>query len=590
MIGLEQRKRNPLRWFKTARLSQKLALSLGLLIFCSNLIILTGIYSTADSSLKRMAYNQLQSQLSVSVSTISSTIEDIGSLMQTFAASSYVSNYVEGHSTDPKETLTTLNNTTETLRLLSRTNNLITDVALLKVDNEYLLRVGEPCLCQNLYQILFDNYTLAETIPQTSLCSNLLFDCCLEPQLNLFCPIYKKYSLEHHLTAIMVVGLDTSKMAQYLTSSQSTMDVQFLSPTGRALVASDSTQIGKTSEHLEEYTGVQGEINGSTDLTAYQWDKYNRWVATASISKSILFSDINRIVCMLSLLIIVCTLLAIFISAFVCRRFYAPMNQIVLRMNEVSIGNLSTKMPTYEEVDFYGVSEGFNRMTDAVQNLLSEVRRREQENTEIRLNALQSQIKPHFLYNTLDCIHWMALAEGNMEVSRTVVALSKYYRLCLSRGDDLVPLSQELEHTNEYVTLQNILFDDIVSVEYAVDPALIHIMLPKITLQPLVENAIAHGIKAEDDRKGHIQICGEARRDCVLITVEDDGVGMTPEEMQHLNETIHVIVNDGSYGVKNVHQRIHIRYGDGYGLYYRPSASGGVRVELRLPPLERGRE
>jgi len=554
------------------------------------MIVLTGIYSTAGSSLKSMTYSQLQGQLNVSLSTMSSAIDDIGNLMQSFAASSYVADYVEERYKSAKDTLTTLNNTNEALRMLSRSNNVISYVALLKMNSVHFLYIGDPYTRSSFYSIILDNYTWSEHIPQSSLRSNLLIDCYDEPRFNLYYPVYNRYSIDSHLSALMVVGLDTTKMARYLTSPESSSDVRFLSPSGKILVAGDGSQIGKRSSYLEHYTSDHGEINGDSELIAYRKDKYDRWIVAASVKKNVLLRDIRRIVFMLSLLIIASTLLVIFISTLVCRRFYAPMYQIVLRMKEVSHGNLSTKMPDYEERDFHRVSEGFNRMTDAVQNLLSEVRRREQENTEIRLNALQSQIKPHFLYNTLDCIHWMALAEGNADVSRTVVALSKYYRLCLSRGEDLVPLSQELEHTNEYITLQNILFDDIVSVEYHIDHVLTHMTLPKITLQPLVENSIAHGIKAEDDRRGHILIRGEALDDCVLLTVEDDGVGMAPEDMQRLNDTIDVIINDGSYGVKNVHQRIRIRYGEGFGLHYRKSRSGGVLAELRLPPLGEKRE
>ena len=210
--------------------------------------------------------------------------------------------------------------------------------------------------------------------------------------------------------------------------------------------------------------------------------------------------------------------------------------------------------------------------------------------TEIRLNALQSQINPHFLYNTLECIHWQALLEGNVEVSRIVMALSKYYRLCLSKGQDLVPLSQELEHTDSYVTIQNMRFDNIVQMEIRIDDGLLDRMLPKITLQPLVENAIYHGIKTEEDRKGHILITGQKVGEEVLLTVEDDGVGMTEEEIDRLNQTIDVLINDGSYGVKNVHQRLAIRYGKEYGLYYRKNPHGGITVEIRLPGTDGERE
>lgn len=164
-----------------------------------------------------------------------------------------------------------------------------------------------------------------------------------------------------------------------------------------------------------------------------------------------------------------------------------------------------------------------------------------------------------------------------------VLALSRYYRLCLSKGQDIVPLSQELEHTQSYVKIQNMRFDNILEVEYRIPEELMDMPLPKITLQPLVENAIYHGIKPVDDRKGHVVISGTRLADQVLLVVEDDGIGMTPEELDHLNTTIGILVNDGSYGVKNVHQRLSVRYGAGYGLHYASNDAGGVTVTVRLP-------
>jgi two-component system sensor histidine kinase YesM len=231
-------------------------------------------------------------------------------------------------------------------------------------------------------------------------------------------------------------------------------------------------------------------------------------------------------------------------------------------------------MKLYNEQDFNFLSEGFNEMTSSIKSFIDVIHRQEQENIEIHLKALQSLIKPHFLYNALECIHWQALMEGAPEASKMIIALSRYYRLCLSNGEDVVSLTQELENTESYVVIQNMRFDNIVSVEWNIPEELRCLEIPKITLQPLVENAIYHGIKPVDDRKGHILISAQRGNGTLIITVKDDGIGMSQESVERLNSTIGQFINDGSYGVKNVHKRLELRYGTGYGLYYEKNEMG----------------
>ena len=588
---MKQRKRSLIRWFKTLRLSHKMMMAVGLLFFCFNLAVLLLISHVATATLKQKACEQLQGQLSVTLSVIESYFGDITDLMINLALASDLADYAD-HGTEEYEEnyLEVVNGANESMSILLRANNMIEYVAQLRLEDGKFLYHGEPqiqngsALEYDIRNVFLDNYEAAESFTDSSIRYNVLKEHYRVPELNLFYPVCRRYAaMGEDPVALLVVGINTEKMLRYVAAKNENLHTRFLTDSGVVLVSEEPDQIGTREAQFMQYEGQKGQFVRGDGLVVYQYGKEGPWVADGRISQSVLFSDIRRTSWLLSLVILFATMLSIVVSAVCCGRFYAPMQEITRRMQQVSEGKLNQKMPFYEEKDFQQLSAGFNHMTESIRNLIAEIHQQEQKMTEIRLNALQSQIKPHFLYNTLECIHWQALAEGNMEVSGIVMALSRYYRLCLSKGQDLVPLSQELEHTGSYVTIQNMRFDNIVQMECRMDEGLLDQMLPKITLQPLVENAICHGFKTEEDHKGHILITGQRIGEDTLLTVEDDGAGMTEEEIGQLNRTIDVLIDDGSYGVKNVHQRIAIRYGKRYGLYYRKNEHGGITVEIRLP-------
>ena len=187
------------------------------------------------------------------------------------------------------------------------------------------------------------------------------------------------------------------------------------------------------------------------------------------------------------------------------------------------------------------------------------------------------------MYNTLDCIHWQATADGNNEISILVKALAQYYRLCLSDGKDVIRLEQEIEHVRNYLIIQNMRYDNIIKSVIEIDRACNDVYIPKITLQPLVENSIYHGIKIKEGKKGELRINARRKANDVYIDVSDNGGGMTEEQIEKLNQSISDLGTDMGYGIKNVNRRIKILFGHEYGLYYRKNERGGITVTIHLP-------
>lgn len=207
------------------------------------------------------------------------------------------------------------------------------------------------------------------------------------------------------------------------------------------------------------------------------------------------------------------------------------------------------------------------------------------------LRLLQEQINPHFLYNTLDTIVW--LIEGNKEdeAVEMVVTLSNFFRLVLSRGREFISLREEKQHISSYLEIQQVRYRDIMEYEIEIDPSLYDFQILKLTLQPLVENALYHGIKYKR-AKGHIWIFGEKRGELLFLTVEDDGAGMEEEELLRLRGEIErpCSETEQGFGLANVNERIHMYFGPEYGMTIESAKGKGTKVQIRIPAIRADEE
>ncbi|MCD8230394.1 MAG: histidine kinase [Clostridiales bacterium] len=265
-------------------------------------------------------------------------------------------------------------------------------------------------------------------------------------------------------------------------------------------------------------------------------------------------------------------------------RSYQPLQKIMDVMDSVSQNHLDTRIETKDMgPDFEKVGSGFNDMMNEIQDLMNRLLKEQHQSDQIRFNALQSQIQPHFLYNTLDTIHWQAKMDGKQEMSDLVMILAKYYRICLSRGKDIIPLSTELEQISYYLQIQNTRFGDIITYETDVPKDLQNVKVPKLTLQPLVENSIYHGIRIKEGLKGVVCVKAGRTENGILIQVIDDGKGMREEQIRELNQSIQNFDEELGYGVRNVNRRIQLLFGEFYGLYYHANPDGGVIADILLP-------
>lgn len=276
-------------------------------------------------------------------------------------------------------------------------------------------------------------------------------------------------------------------------------------------------------------------------------------------------------------------LLAVLLSVLATRSVTRPIKKLCEQVGQVAKGDFTahTEIPAGDEVAV--LTNSFNDMTSEIGKLVEDIKM-EQANlriTETRL--LQAQINPHFLYNTLDTIVWLAEQKQTEEVVSMVTLLSNFFRTTLSKGRDAVTIAEEKSHIESYLEIQHFRYQDIMDYEIHIDSDIYQCIIPKLTLQPLVENALYHGIKNKRG-KGLISIYGKKVGERIQLSVVDNGKGMNEDELNQLRKSMNGLVDteSGSFGLANVNQRIRYYYGDEYGVFFESEENEGTEATVIL--------
>ena len=261
-------------------------------------------------------------------------------------------------------------------------------------------------------------------------------------------------------------------------------------------------------------------------------------------------------------------------------RITRPVTDMLEKVRKVGRGDFDVLPVNAEVVEIEELDQGINKMAHRITGLLENVRQEKEMQHLTELQLIQAQVNPHFLYNTLDTIVW--LIEGGMtnDAVEMISSLSIFFRTSLSKGNDIIPLSEEKRHTLSYLEIQQFRYRDILEFEIAIPDKLGKIQVPKLTIQPLAENALYHGIKNRRGM-GKITITGREDADAIILTVSDNGQGMTPERLHEVQEAIRTGKRAG-FGLAAVAERIALYYGDGYGMTISSEEGKGTTVELRL--------
>ena len=279
--------------------------------------------------------------------------------------------------------------------------------------------------------------------------------------------------------------------------------------------------------------------------------------------------------------------LTVFLSYQIPRSITKPLQKLTEVTGQVAEGNLSVRSDIHTGDEAGVLSDSLNTMIDKINELLEQVTTEQVRLRKAEFELLQSQINPHFLYNTLDAIIWLAEAGEQKKVVSMVRSLSEFFRTSLNRGKDIISVREELLHVRSYLEIQQVRYQDILNYDIDVPVELGNYLIPKITIQPLVENALYHGIKNKRG-SGHIHIRGSRQENFLVIEIEDDGIGISKERLWQVNDGIRkkILTGKDIYGLYNVNERIRLNFGEAYGINVMSTYGEGTLVRILLPCME----
>ncbi|MBL7005873.1 MAG: sensor histidine kinase [Spirochaetia bacterium] len=266
----------------------------------------------------------------------------------------------------------------------------------------------------------------------------------------------------------------------------------------------------------------------------------------------------RRMLLTLVLIFIVSGLVASAAAVAISRRISNPMKLLRESMANIEKGDFYSKVSISGQREVVQLASSFNSMIDTIRSLMEKVVEEQRDKRKTELRALQNQINPHFLYNTLDSIVWLAENNRTDDVITTVVALAKFFRISISRGETFIPVSDELSHIRNYLTIQQIRYQEKFSYVFEIDEGIYEYMVMKLILQPLVENAIYHGIGDEQEK---ITIRGYKENNLLVFEVENTGYGVTEERISEMYKILNGTHEVNSVGIRNVYQRLKLYYG-----------------------------
>ena len=287
-------------------------------------------------------------------------------------------------------------------------------------------------------------------------------------------------------------------------------------------------------------------------------------------------------------LIVFAFMSSVFFSRRMTHKITDPIFGLVKATKEFAGGDFSVRFESHSNDEIDVLADSFNDMVKEISALVENVHRDERRMRVLELRILQEQVNPHFLYNSLDAIMWLTEAGENDLAVRMISSLSTFFRTGLSKGRDWITVGNEERHTRSYLEIQQFRYQDILSYEIDIPEGIRGYYMMRLMLQPIVENALYHGIKNRR-AMGHILVKGEKCGDNLVFTVKDDGIGMKPEELDRMRKLISGEIRDDSdhgFGVANVEQRIHLRYGSAYGVEVKSEYGVGTEVRVTIPALK----
>lgn len=401
-------------------------------------------------------------------------------------------------------------------------------------------------------------------------------------QINDFIGIIKVSVLESNIKDIIIKASTTQEGVVYLQNSENTIISCSSNENLKNLElgSNNSTSLAGKAMSWETVTiglnrfAITSKVVENTD-----------WTMISAIPYSEILAQGNKIRNLLLILLLVIGVIAYGLATIISTSTVKRIKLLMKNMEKVQQGELDFNISSESNDEIGKLINSFNYMVTRISMLIAEQYQSGKEIKNAELKALQAQINPHFLYNTLDLINWKAIDNDVPEIALIAHSLAKFYKLSLNKGREIVSIEDEIDHIKNYVQIQNMRFDNRINLVINIDPFIRQYRILKIILQPIVENSILHGIlENRNKQEGVINISSHLVNNTLVLIVEDNGIGMTMEKAQEILTTDSIADTHG-YGVQNVNQRIKLYYGQQYGLSYWSSPGEGTKVEITIPVI-----
>lgn len=426
-------------------------------------------------------------------------------------------------------------------------------------------------------------------------------------------PIRSVYNFQH--LGWLAISLDEEELSRnwrHPDFGQNTGTVELISSQGLLLSSADKTRLGYPLEQFSPGllplipegsfgSAVYGEEDSKVTVL-YRREPITNWLLIGTVPYEQYRSENRYILGLTAAAVGVAALMSAVLVWFTVRRITRPLGVLTRHLSRIDPDRPLPRFPAVRDDEIGRLGQSYNLLGAHIERLKQEVIQGEARKKEADLRALQAQMNPHFLYNTLSSIHWIALMSGEKRIADMVEGLSDFLRISLNGGKEFCPVRQELDHIRNYVRVQSIRFPEEFTVDYIVDSSLLDKIMLKLLLQPLVENALIHGIQKKGS-SGTITILLQSQQERMAVTVLDDGAGMTPQRLQEIRllmeeqeqpglpgqteEENRSEASSGSgYGLRNVNERLLLHYGPASRLEVDSREGAGTRIAFSIPLRE----
>jgi two-component system, sensor histidine kinase YesM len=337
-------------------------------------------------------------------------------------------------------------------------------------------------------------------------------------------------------------------------------------------------QLGKTSGQLNY------SHQGKNYAVLYHKSSHTGLILGMTFPEEQMMDPIYRIQKWVILIVAVSVGLGLFFVFFSYKKLLKPILTLLEAMGKVRMGHLHTRIQQTPKNEFGTLYKQFNGMVGQIDSLINEIYIGRLNQQQAQLKLLQSQINPHFLYNCLNFIYQMSMGGNNDGAAKMSLYLGKYFRYATKSNIHFVTLKEELDNIESYMQIQNMRFSGKLKFHKDIPDNLLNVVIPRLTLQPIVENAFVHGIEKDDANENNIWIYADSDQEHITITVENDGKAIKPEELQKIQASLKTLNHeDYGYGLNNTHWRIVLKYGENSGIRLLPRESDGLKVQITIP-------